>query len=239
MSAYDMSKQAGPWGISVDEQLDRTAAFNTSFDNNGFQEALQNRCLMKPGMNLPVWPKGLHTYSRPQLDKPAQQNINARVPLEFGRPFLPDQEPVDSGLFVPVAEMQETVAVRYPEGGILPPAPPAPQVLPQAAAMAAAVEKKKSTATTSDDSQCALNHGSFSLNKLPGCSVSSMAALFQALGNWKAVPGSSFWEKLKHAFTDNSRLFYLMVWIVLVLLCLLLAKVLFKKPPQEVNYVIG
>jgi len=227
MSAYDMSKQPGPWGISVDEQIDRTAQLNTTFDNNGFQEALQNRCLMKPGMNLPIWPKGLKTYSRPQLDKPSQQNINARIPAEFGRPFLPDQEPIDSGLFVPT-DMMRTVSVNYPEGGLLPPPTQNPK-LPSGAL----AQKKNAPAapktSSNDDTECALNHSSFNISKLPGCAVKSMGALFNALGHWKDVPGSTFLDKLGHAFMDNSRLFYLLVWIVLLLCCVLLVKILFRR----------
>lgn len=223
-SAYDFSKQGSAWGISPDALIDKTAQLNTSFSNNGYEEALQNRCLMKPGQNLPIWPKGLHTYTRPQLEKPSQQNINARIPLEFGRPFLPDEKPIDSGLFVPTSEMR-AVPVNYPEGGILP-----PMIPPSPAPQMTAPEKKNASVAPllNDDSQCALNNGKFSLGQLPQCSVKSMAALVNAFGHWKDVPGSSFFDKLGHAFMDNSRLFYLVVWIVLLLCCVLLVKVLFR-----------
>jgi len=201
-------------GESVDSLMEKTATLMTTFDSNGFQEALQNTCQQSPGKNLPVWPRGLRDYSRPSLDKAPQAPISAQISASFGRPWNADQ--VDSGLFISTAEMKPT-PVNYTAEAVA-------QMQPELVAAAvstvkghsAAVPMKmptmppapKATQSPAPDADCGFSDPNFSIWKIPKC-------MFTTFGG---IPQS------KNFFMDHSRYFYLLCWIALLLLIVFLIK---------------
>lgn len=213
--AYSLADQPGPFGISVDQLIKQTGDLNTSFDNNAFIEALQNTCMQPPGKNLPIWPKGLATYARGQLDKPAAQNINAQIASTYGRPFIPDMDVADSGLFLKTDQMMPH-PTHYPEPGPqLPlPSPPRP-----------ATDPTPPTPPPCLDCDCGLDKlgAKGVLNFFP-CMIKSLRGFLNALGKWSDVPGNNCAEKVGHLFTDNSRIFYLIAWIVVILFLICVVK---------------
>jgi len=231
--AYQMSngENSHALGESVDSLLEKTATLNSSFDNNGFQEALQNVCQQQVGKNLPIWPRGLKTATRPALDKSPQQAISASISATFGRPWNAEQN--DPGLFISTAEMHptqvnyvsEAMAQMSPElmaaASTVALAPAAAPVVPmKPPAMMMQMPPKASA--TAPDSDCGFSDPNFSVWRIPACMVKSLAGIPQS----------------KNFFTDHSRYFYLLCWLGIILLVVFLfKKFLIQKPPQQLNPV--
>lgn len=214
-------------GESVDALVEKTATLNTSFSNSGFQEALQNACVSKPGINLPVWPRGLKYGTRPASSKAPQQAISAQISENFGRPWNNQQN--DAGLFISTEAMKpvevsytaEAMAQMSPElvaaASTVNLAPPAPA---QMRPMMQPMPPKQATSASPPDAECGFSDPNFSIWKIPSCMVKSLAGISSS----------------KNFFTDHSRYFYLLCWIgVILLVVFLFKKFLIQKgvPPQN------
>jgi len=218
-------------GESVNSLIEKTATLNTSFSNSGFQEAVQNVCVSKPGINLPVWPRGLRNYTRPSLEKSPQAPISASISATFGRPWNAEQN--DPGLFISTAEMRPT-AVNYvaeamaqmsPElvaaastvnlGAAAPVLKMMPPMPPPKFATAAAINNPP-------DADCGFSDPGFSVWRIPACMVKSLAGISSS----------------KNFFTDHSRYFYLLCWLgVILLVVFLIKKFMVQTPSQQLNPV--
>jgi len=212
-------------GESVDSMLEKTAELNTSYSANGWQEATQNFCMQRPGVNLPIWPKGLKLATRPQLDKQKQAPISALISATFGRPWNAEQN--DPGLFIATEAMRPT-SVNYVSEAM---AQMQPELMAAASTVSAAptvpmkppammMQMPLKASATAPDADCGFNDPGFSVWRIPACMIKSLAGIPQS----------------KNFFGDHSRYFYLLCWLgVILLVVFLIKKFLVQTPSQQLN----
>lgn len=211
--AYQISngENSHALGESVDALIEKTATLNSVFDNNGYQEALQNVCQQQIGKNLPVWPRGLKYGTRPASSKAPQQAISAQISENFGRPWNNQQN--DAGLFISTSQMKpvevsytaEAMAQMSPE--LVAAASTVPVVAPTRPMMQPMPPPK--FATTPDvNADCGFSDPNFSVWRIPKCMITTFGGISSS----------------KNFFTDHSRYFYLLCWLGVILLVIFLIK---------------
>lgn len=88
--------QTGPWGQSMNKQLDASARLNTPFSQRGWEEAKSNGCLPPPCRNYPTWnsnPSISFIYPSMQKNQPEVLLGENRGCFEMAAPFV-DSEPI-------------------------------------------------------------------------------------------------------------------------------------------------
>lgn len=91
--------QKGPWGTTVNGQIDKTSHLNVAFDEQQYEETKQNPATIQPGVDFsssyephyPVWPPPAETgFLYPNSSK-ADQTIllgDEKGTFEFDQPFI-------------------------------------------------------------------------------------------------------------------------------------------------------
>ena len=100
--------QNGPWGHTINGQIERTAELNVPFDQNQFQEAKQNGCLPPPCKAYPSWPPPYGVgFIYPSLQKGTQETLigEERGCFPMASPFI-DSEPILPSVNMPADEFQ-------------------------------------------------------------------------------------------------------------------------------------
>jgi hypothetical protein len=105
-SAYDndashrvpsyQESQAGPWGGTLNGQIEQTAKLNMPFDQLQYENAKQNGCIPPPCKPYPVWPPPMGTgFIYPTLEKTQQSTLYGEEKgcWPMAAPFV-DQNPV-------------------------------------------------------------------------------------------------------------------------------------------------
>ena len=88
--------QHGPWGTTINQQIQTASAMNVPFDQQQFEEAKQNGCLQAPCKAYPSWPPPYGTgFIYPSLQKAEQDQImgDERGCFSMASPFI-DAEPI-------------------------------------------------------------------------------------------------------------------------------------------------
>jgi hypothetical protein len=96
----------GPWGRTLSGQIENAHKYNTAFDENGYNEALENGCLPPPCKPYPEWPpKPGVGFIYPSLQKEEQRNLMGEEKgcFPLASPFV-DETPV-----LPSVERMENV----------------------------------------------------------------------------------------------------------------------------------
>ena len=70
------AQQCGPWGLQVNQVLDRTARLNTGFSQFAWANAKADGCLPCPGRSLPSWPP-CGNFIYPTMQKSEQAVLGA------------------------------------------------------------------------------------------------------------------------------------------------------------------
>jgi len=100
--------QNGPWGQTINGQIERTAELNVPFDVHQFQEAKQNGCLQAPCKAYPSWPPPYGTgFIYPSLQKGTQETLlgEERGCFPMASPFI-DSEPILPSVNMPADNFQ-------------------------------------------------------------------------------------------------------------------------------------
>jgi hypothetical protein len=221
--AYQPTNNPGPsFNVALNPQNKPTAQMDTVFPNLETGEQFQNICLMQPKVQYPKWPQAISSFTYGQLDKPPQEEVDPAFAAQFEKPFI-SSAPDPSLMFPPVL----AAAAPFHDKSQTPlkdPAPPvyAPKYLPFPAkpnlpAKPLALAPTSAPAPAPDDQSCQFGSAGFSLQKIPSCMLTSMKTFFHYITHWQSLPGNTATTKLKHLLLDNSRLFYLLAWFVILL----------------------
>lgn len=100
--------QNGPWGHTINGQIERTAELNVPFDQQQFQEASLNGCLPPPCKAYPSWPPPFGTgFIYPSLQKGTQETLlgEERGCFPMASPFI-DSEPILPSVNMPADNFQ-------------------------------------------------------------------------------------------------------------------------------------
>jgi hypothetical protein len=101
--------QHGPWGTTINEQIQTAAAMNVPFDQQQFEEAKQNGCLQAPCKSYPTWPPPYGTgFIYPSLQKVDNEYVmgDERGCFPMASPF------VDTHPILPSVNIEETYGDR-------------------------------------------------------------------------------------------------------------------------------
>lgn len=252
--SYDYSN-AGPWGVTVNDQLKTTSQLNTSFSQRAWEDAKQDGCLPQPCLSLPQWPPP----AGQGFVYPTQQKKPIEI-LDLGTSGFHDQQ-------VPFVEPQQRVAkvvVSVPEEPLsariaqriasqmldMPLPEPTKQVTVELAdptetptchawnqkPLTASIEPS-STATPSptpapspspyEDDKCLLNNTQFSVPGIPSCVWKTWEGVAYDMEHWGTLPPSDTWSKLGYVLGRNDRPFYLVVSVTMLLVVIMLLRVVF------------
>ena len=88
--------QNGPWGTTINQQMQTASALNVPFDQQQFEEAKQNGCLQAPCKAYPSWPPPYGTgFIYPSLEKAEQKQVmgDERGCFPMASPFI-DTDPI-------------------------------------------------------------------------------------------------------------------------------------------------
>lgn len=225
--AYQPTDNPGPsFNVALNPQNKPTAQMDTVFPNLETGEQFQNICLMQPKVQYPKWPQAISSFTYGQLDKPPQEEVDPAFAAQFEKPFI-SSAPDPSIMFPPVL----AAAAPFHDGSQTPLKDPATPVYaprndnkylpfpakPKPMAVAPALAKAPAPAPAPDDQACQFGSAGFSLQKIPSCMLTSGKTFLHYITHWKTLPGNTATSKLKHLLLDNSRLFYLLAWFVIVL----------------------
>jgi len=195
-------------------------------------EFIQNTCAGGP---YPKWPKAITTFDRGVLDKPAQPDVAPEVWNAYEKPFIrtiPDprvipfmpgtnQHPIQDGSQTPLdlgagTPIPVPPVFRTGGGASLPPAP----------AKKKAVAPPKLPADLLPPSSCACEFSDpqFKISNIPACMVQSASDFFYYLFHTKELPDPKF----QNLFMAKNRLFYLLIWLILIIIFAYVLVRLFK-----------